>query len=259
MVPALGLGTVKIGRNQGVKYPQAFELPDDRAVDALLEAAIEEGVLLWDTAPAYGLAEQRLGERLPAVRERIVLCTKAGETFDEQGSRHDFSAVAIRRSVERSLTRLRTDVIDVCLLHSDGRDVEILDHSGAVDALIAMRDEGKVRAIGLSAKTSEGIERASELLDVVMAPFGIADPSLGSALRRARARGCGVMAIKVLGQGHAVTPGEGPAGTLHEALSFVLDDDAVDVALIGTRDAVHLREAAQVARLVLTELRGGGR
>ena len=53
-VSALGLGTVKLGRNRGVRYPQPFALPDDRAARALLDAARELGVNLLDTAPAYG-------------------------------------------------------------------------------------------------------------------------------------------------------------------------------------------------------------
>lgn len=258
MVSALGLGTVKLGRNRDVKYPRPFDLPDDREVDALLETALEEGVLVWDTAPAYGIAEQRLGQRLPAVRERVVLCTKAGEIHGPEGSVFDFSGPAILASVERSLARLRTDVIDVCLLHSDGRDSEILEHTDAVDTLVRLREAGKVRAIGISAKTAEGIDRASHHLDVVMAPYGISHRELHPALQRARRRGCGVMAIKVLGQGHAVADAQDADARLRAALALVLDDEVVDVALVGTSSAAHLREAAHAAREVLAEMRGSG-
>lgn len=257
MVSALGLGTVKLGRNRDVKYPGAFELPDDRAVDALLEAALEEGVLVWDTAPAYGRSEERLGERLPAVRERVVLCTKAGESHGPDGSSFDFSKSAITSSVERSLVRLRTDFVDLCLLHSDGRDVEILEHTDAVEALVRLREAGKVRAIGMSAKTADGIELASRRLEVVMAPYGVNDRSLRPALERARQHGCGVMAIKVLGQGHAVAAAGEHESRLRAALELVLDDEVVDVALIGTRSAEHLRETARTARSVLEAMRGG--
>ena len=258
MVSALGLGTVKLGRNRDVKYPQAFDLPDEREVDELLAAALDEGVLVWDTAPSYGNAEERIGERLPAVRERVVLCTKVGESYGPQGSVFDFTSEAIVASVERSLALLRTDVIDVCLLHSDGRDREILTQTDAVEALVALRDAGKVRAIGLSAKTSEGVDLASRRLDVVMAPCGIDHRELHAALQRARARGCGVIAIKVLGQGHALAASDDPRERLRTALAAVLEDDAVDVALIGTRSAVHLRETARIAREVLHGVRGGG-
>ncbi len=61
-VSVLGLGTVKIGRNQQVKYPDGFELPDDKAVLGLFELAQSLGINFIDTAPAYGSSEQRLGE-----------------------------------------------------------------------------------------------------------------------------------------------------------------------------------------------------
>src|SRR5690606_39506858 len=57
----LGLGTVKIGRNQGVKYPSGFDLPDDGQVRDLLALARGLGINLLDTAPAYGTSEERLG------------------------------------------------------------------------------------------------------------------------------------------------------------------------------------------------------
>ena len=62
-VSVLGLGTVKIGRNQQVKYPTGFELPDDDTVIELFELAQSLGINFIDTAPAYGSSEQRLGGR----------------------------------------------------------------------------------------------------------------------------------------------------------------------------------------------------
>ena len=58
-VSSLGLGTVKFGRNQEVKYPTGFSLPVDRAIESLLDVARESGINLLDTAPAYGSSEQR--------------------------------------------------------------------------------------------------------------------------------------------------------------------------------------------------------
>ena len=63
-VGVLGLGTVKFGRDQGLKYPRGFTIPDDRAVRALLDLARDLGINLLDTAPAYGDSEARLGRLL---------------------------------------------------------------------------------------------------------------------------------------------------------------------------------------------------
>ena len=88
-VSALGLGTVKIGRNQGVKYPSGFSLPNDRQVIELLRQAREEGINLIDTAPAYGRSEERLGQLLHDRRDWLI-CSKAGEEFRGGVSRYDF-------------------------------------------------------------------------------------------------------------------------------------------------------------------------
>ena len=146
MVAPIGLGTVKIGRTQGVTYPQPFELPDDDAVRSLLGAAHECGVNLIDTAPAYGTSEERLGRLLPGPRDRWVIVTKCGEEFEDGRSRFDFSAPATRASVERSLRRLRTDYLDVVLIHSDGRDEAILNDEDALGELVELKRRGLICA-----------------------------------------------------------------------------------------------------------------
>jgi aryl-alcohol dehydrogenase-like predicted oxidoreductase len=248
----LGLGTVKIGRNRDVKYPAGFELPDDAAVDRLLSTALDLGIDFIDTAPAYGSSEERLGPFVAAHRDRIVLCSKAGEDWGPDGSSHDFSADGLVRSVEASLRRLRTDHLDVLLLHSDGTDAQIFASTDALEGLRRIRESGKARAVGLSAKTVEGVEFAARELDVVMAPFGIAHPELGPTLARARATGCGTLVIKVLGQGHAVAGDEDP---VQAAMDHVLRAEGIDLAVIGTIDPAHLAQAVERARQSLDALR----
>jgi aryl-alcohol dehydrogenase-like predicted oxidoreductase len=237
----LGLGTVKIGRNRDVKYPRAFELPSDAEVERLLDTALAEGVTLWDTAPAYGRAEERLGPFVARHRARLLLCGKAGESFDDAGSTHDFRAEAIVQSVEQSLVRLRTDHLDLLLLHSDGRDTEILEQTDALEGLQRLRSAGKIRFAGMSAKTERGIDAAGASLDVVMAPYSAARPEHAEALRRVAARGCGVLAIKVLDQGHR-------ADAVRESLHHALGQEFVHAVVLGTSSATHLAEAARHVR-----------
>ena len=80
-VTPLGFGTFKIGRNEGIKYPDAYELPTDEGAAQLLNGVIDLGLNLIDTAPAYGSSESRIGAALAQRRDDYVLCSKAGERW----------------------------------------------------------------------------------------------------------------------------------------------------------------------------------
>jgi aryl-alcohol dehydrogenase-like predicted oxidoreductase len=244
-VSPIGLGTTKLGRNTDVKYPVGFALPSDDQIAALLESAGKLGVNLIDTAPAYGDSERRLGGFIEAHRDEIVLCTKCGEQYVNGQSIYDFSATAIVASVEESLRRLRTHYIDVMLLHSDGRDVEILTQTEVLAALARLKTSGKIRAAGISAKTASGILEASRTLDVIMAPFSEQETGLADALAIAHDRGLGVLAIKGLFSGHLEA---------RSAIEFVLRQPFIDALIVGTINPGHLKDAVAVAQ----ELFGSG-
>lgn len=237
-VSPIGLGTTKLGRNTDVKYPERFALPSDEALRDLLDTSMALGINLIDTAPAYGESERRLGAFVAANRGRIVLCTKCGEQYRDGVSTYDFSARAIVASAEESLRRLQTDHVDILLLHSNGRDLEILTETDALDGLDRLKKSGKARAVGISAKTEAGISRACETLDVVMAPFSERDISLTEALKRAHEKGLGVLAIKGLYSGHLEAA---------SAIGFVLKQPFIDSLILGTINPAHLKEAVDVA------------
>lgn len=239
-VSCLGLGTVKIGRNQGVKYPSGFELPDDASVEALLDTAQEAGINLLDTAPAYGESEVRLG-RLIGNRSDWILGSKVGEEFIDGGSRFDFSAEHTRFSVERSLRRLRTDYLDLVLIHSDGNDLEILSSSDCLETLDKLRDEGKIRALGMSAKTVDGALAAIQSCDVLMLTLNPAAQDDLPVIHRASSEGVGVLIKKAFASGHAGS-GSGSGGfTVKDSLNLALGQNGVSSVIMGTINQQHLR------------------
>ena len=124
-VSPLGFGAFKIGRNEGIKYPQPYPIPSDEEVARLLDGILDMGINLIDTAPAYGTSEERIGQCLASRRSDYILSSKAGEVWKDGHSHYDFSPEAIRRSVEESLRRLQTDHLDLLLLHSDGSDLHV--------------------------------------------------------------------------------------------------------------------------------------
>lgn len=229
-VSPIGLGTTKLGRNEQVKYPRAFELPDDATVQRLFAIAREAGVNLIDTAPAYGTSEARIGALLED-RERWVIATKAGEEFEDGASRFDFSPEGIRASVERSLEQLRTDWLDVVLLHLGDEDEAVLRDGAAIDALRRLRDAGHVRAIGASTKTVAGGLLAVGSCDVVMVALHRDDESQLPVVEAARRADVGVLIKKALASGHDGDPAS--------ALAHVAGVAGVSSLVVGSVDPDH--------------------
>lgn len=238
MVTPIGFGAFKIGRNTGTKYPHGYALPSDQEVGRLLNTILDLGINFIDTAPAYGLSEERIGRAIGHRRGEYVLSTKVGESYEDQRSTYDFSERAVRASVTRSLERLRADALDLVFIHSHGRDLEILNQTDAVPTLQALRRQGLVRAIGLSGKTPEGAAAAIGWADVLMVEYHVDDRSHAGVIEQAAAAGVGVVVKKGLGSGRL-----DPAG----AIRFVLENPAVASLVIGTLNAEHIRENTRTA------------
>lgn len=236
-VSILGLGTVKLGRREGVKYPAPFELPTDAEASRLLDTARGLGINLIDTAPAYGTSEARLGRLLRDQRNAWLLCTKVGETFAKGTSTYDFSPEQVQISVKESLRRLHTDRLDVVLIHSDGNDLDILDGLGTLDCLKDLKARGWIRAVGISHKTLAGARRALELgCDVIMATLNLTEQSEADLIARAGASGCGVLVKKAMASGHSGT----------ESLRYAASAPGVSSVIVGTINPDHLEENAAV-------------
>ena len=153
-VSAVGLGCMGLSHGYGPAI-------DRQAAISLIRAAVEGGVTLFDTAEVYGpyLNEEIVGEALAPVRGRVVIATKFGFTFGEDGKQQILNSQPdhIRWAVEGSLKRLRTDVIDLLYQHRVDPAVPIEDVAGTVKDLIA---EGKVKHFGLSEAGAQTIRRA---------------------------------------------------------------------------------------------------
>ena len=228
-VSLIGLGTVKLGRNTGLDMAP-FELPSLSDARRLIDGAWDLGINLLDTAAAYGESEARLGALLAGNRQRWVLCTKAGEIHEDGKSHYDFSAQAIRKSVETSLRRLRTDYLDIALVHSDGRDMAILSDAEALDTLNTLKRAGTIRAVGFSHKTVACGMAALAQCDVIMTALSYGDRSQREVVRAAGDRGCGVLIKKPMDSGRA-----GP-----ETLPYVADQPGVSSIVVGTTNLAHL-------------------
>jgi|TARA_B110000879_G_scaffold41282_1_gene58156 aryl-alcohol dehydrogenase-like predicted oxidoreductase len=244
-ISSLGLGTVKFGRNEEVRYPKSFSLPTDMQIERLLDIARQEGINLLDTAPAYGSSEQRIG-RLLKDRDQWVISTKVGEQFITGKSIFDFSAEKTTESIEKSLRYLNTDYLDIVLIHSDGRDEEILDSTDCMQTLLEMKSAGKIRAIGMSTKTTAGAIKAAELCDLIMVTYNPSATADEIAIDEAFQKNKGVLIKKAFDSGHACSPGA--VTTTKSNLDFALSKTGVSSVIVGTINPNHLRENATAAK-----------
>lgn len=238
---SLSLGTVKIGRNQAVKYPTAFDLPSDQEVRSLLAYALDKGVSTLDTAPAYGTAEQRLGELLPE-RKRFQIISKAGETFNPKSgeSHYDFSPKSLRLSLENSLRVLRTDYLDCWLLHSDGNDVNNLNDE-VLKTLLDAKQQGLVRSVGASTKTVEGGAYALQHLDGIMMAASLNHDQEAALFDIAKTLHKGLILKKIYDSGWALNSND-KHQVMRDTLAQLFQHEAVCSAVIGTGKTLHLQE-----------------
>lgn len=162
-VSALSLGTMGYGK--------ARELPDRAEMISLIRTAVERGMDFFDTAEVYGpwTNEDMVGEALAPVRDQVKIATKFGWDIDQDTGqlRGDVNSkpAQIRRAIEGSLRRLRTDHIDLYYQHRVDPDVPMEDVAGTVQDLIA---EGKVRWFGMSEASADSIRRAHAVQPVAV-------------------------------------------------------------------------------------------
>jgi aryl-alcohol dehydrogenase-like predicted oxidoreductase len=241
-VSPLGLGTVKFGRNQRLKYPggDGFAIPADREIEFLLDLALECGISLLDTAPAYGTSEERLGKLMGARRKKFFLVTKTGEEFWNGESGYVFTVEHTRMSIERSLKRLNTDFLDCVLLHSSRDDVNVITNTSALETLSRLKDQGKIGSFGVSTHTAEGGRLAVDLSDCVMVSYNKSHTAERPVIDHARARGKAVLVKKGLGSGHIGRPGDAA-----EHIRFVTGTPGVTSLIFGSINPDNIRANAR--------------
>jgi aryl-alcohol dehydrogenase-like predicted oxidoreductase len=237
-VSSVGLGTVKFGRNQGVRYPQRFELPSDQEILKLISCAQSLGINLLDTAPAYGLSEERLGKLLQNTRKDWILCTKVGEEFEKGESWFDFSPAAVRKSIERSLKRLQTDYLDLVLVHSSGEDKKIIEEEHVFATLSELKKSGLIRAFGMSTKTIEGGLMTIDQSDAVMVTYNPVHVEEQPVIAHAHEKNKGVFIKKALISGHLdKINADDP---VQVAMNFIFNEPGVTSVILGTLNQKHL-------------------
>jgi aryl-alcohol dehydrogenase-like predicted oxidoreductase len=247
MVSVLGLGAMQIGDPR---------LEEDN-VASLLNAALDAGITLIDTARSYGRSEERIGRHLASRRDDFVISTKLGYGID---GFDDWSGPCITAGVEQALRLLRTDRIDIAHLHSCPRTT--LERGEVITALEKAKHEGKVRAIAYSGDNDDlAYAVATGRFDGYMASLNICDQRvIDEVLPNIATQG---FIAKRPAANHPWRFNERPVGDYCEeywlrwramelssrghnwgevAIRFALTPPQVSSAIIGTGSLAHLQQ-----------------
>jgi aryl-alcohol dehydrogenase-like predicted oxidoreductase len=247
-VSPIGLGTVKLGRDQDVKYPQDFVIPDDKAASHLINTAKTLGINLIDTAPAYGNSEQRLGPLLKGQRQDWVICSKVGEEYIDGLSSFNFRAKHTRFRIDRSLKRLHTDFIDIVLVHSDGDDKKVINDEEVLYELEKLKKEGLIRAYGVSTKTVEGGLLAAEKTDAVMATYNLQHREEEPIINYCQENNKGLLIKKAFASGHLCNDGKDP---VQQSMDFIFSHQGISSVIVGTINPEHLQHNVTAVNLAI--------
>jgi aryl-alcohol dehydrogenase-like predicted oxidoreductase len=266
LVSPLGFGAAPIGL-LGTDQPR---------VATILNQLLDDGINLIDTAAGYAGAEAAIGQAVSHRRDEYILISKCGRGSEDLPG-PAWSAPLIRATVDRSLKRLRTDRLDVMLLHSC--DLETLKKAEALDALAGARDAGKIRFAGYSGDNEAVVFAAAHpAVSVVETSINMVDQAnIDALLPVARKHNVGVMTKRSVANAAWRSPrtqqgfyqeysreyhqrfqamrlrledlGLGPEVTdwVEVALRFALSQPGVATALIGTTNPENSRHNVQAA------------
>lgn len=176
---------------------------EEERSDAIL-AAVEQGVTLFDTAPAYNdcVAERLLGKIFAEnhLRDKVLIATKCGNEYIGGKYVRDGRSEMIFRECEKSLKNLRTDYIDFYLVHWPDPNVPLQE---TFSALAELKRQGKVRFVGVSNFTPEQIAEASKAcpVDVLQLQYSMVNRDFEARLKAARAQGMATMTYGSVGGG----------------------------------------------------------
>ena len=253
-VSEIGFGSVEIGTEYGIQVDSRPNRPDPEQAVRIVRRALDLGVNVIDTARTYGESERIIGQALDGRRESVVLMTKIDHINPDQTGSGLISA--IDESLRTSLQLLRTDVIDVCQMHSP--TTELIRRGEIVTVLERFRTEGRIRFVGTTVYSHDEALAALDdpRIDVIQIAYSLLDASMDhQVIPLAAQRGVGVVARSVLHRG--VLTSKGASGSdqerrLHEvassfgflfddettslphaAMRFVLSNDQVSCALVG--------------------------
>lgn len=251
-VSEISFGGVEIGLPYGIGIHSATDMPTETEAIRLLHAALDRGMNYFDTARLYGRSEEIIGTAFKGKRAQVVLCSKCRHLPKTGGADAASLKNLITQSLHESLLALKTDYLDVFLLHSTV--LADLQHPVVAETFSELKANGLVRAIGVSTYSAAETQLTldQQVWDVIQLSFNLMDQRQAKFFAPARAAGVGIMVRSVLLKGILSDRGR----NLHPALQIVadhraryqelLDENNPKLSQLATRFALSFSEISTV-------------
>jgi aryl-alcohol dehydrogenase-like predicted oxidoreductase len=276
-VTFFGFGALEIGRNWGLGKGEEVARPAAEAAGQVLNAVLDMGINLIDTASAYHASEARIGEFIGQRRNKYILASKCGEYSHEPHTGYDFSFEGIAKSIDNSLDLLKTDCLDLLQIHFGPDSQKVLDDGETVAAMKEARAAGKVKLLGASIGgdvARQCIESGD--FDVMQLGYSLLNQGEAELVEMCAQRGIGVLIRGGLGAGR-LTPrvmphldeldeealgkitawldlvGGDPELLTVLALKFLYRNPGVTSVLVGSKQAGHLRRNLELLETEMDE------
>jgi pyridoxine 4-dehydrogenase len=249
-VHRLGFGAMRL---PGIRV----ESQSSAAAREILRQAVRLGVDLIDTAHAYGRSQDMIAEALHPYPEGLVIATKGGL---RRGGHPDGRPERVRADCENSLRRLRLDTIDLWQLHRIDPQIPLEEQFGVIREL---RDEGKIRFVGVSEVSAAELARARQVVDIatVQNRFNVSERGADDLLRACEEEGIGFLPWAPIAMGGLLRSSGAVASVAARhgateaqiALAWLLHRSPVVLPIPGTGSLEHLRENTDAALIELSE------
>jgi aryl-alcohol dehydrogenase-like predicted oxidoreductase len=254
-VTQLGFGAMEL---RGTRE----EITEDQA-EQVLNGVLDAGINFIDTAPDYGLSEERIGKYISQRRDEFYLATKCGCNITVDGARqeprHVWTAERLRRNIEQSLERMKTDRVDLLQMHNP--TVEEVEKGGLVEVLQEIQKAGKTRFIGVSSTAPDLVAFARMgVFDTFQIPYSALERRHEEMIGEAAELGAGILIRGGVAKGHLAGSDrwdkfdQAELEQLAEGMNryefvlrFTLTHPGCHTTIVGTADLDHLKANAATA------------
>ncbi|TWU25023.1 General stress protein 69 [Novipirellula galeiformis] len=278
----MNLPTRKLGRtgievtqlgygSMGIRGPKTWGVRDvsEQDAESILHQVLDSGINFIDTAPDYGLSEERIGRYLGARRSEYFLASKCGCVYTQHDDHlqieHHWNKEVIERNLEKSLARLQTGHLDLLQFH--GGDAETLQREGLIEQLVRFQTQGMIRFLGVSTKLPEMLKLMKlGVFDTFQLPYSALAPEHHDVISEAANNGAGIILRGGIAHGGPDAEIKRPAlddiwerAKLDEVLPasmtraelilrYTLSHPHCHTAIVGTCNARHLAENIAAAK-----------